>query len=407
MRLLCACFIGLLVWLLPLDAQRDYFLEYRGQLPAKVFYGTKPQNVSLLGVDGKKGIIYAKMEGVGNMQFELRSLKQQNISRFELMLPKDVRTALRYLSNEQYSPKYLEIIRPFIYKVLLYLEIPFEYLPVHDDCLTYAKALVEMELFEEAFYLLSRLNLVKLDEFGYREFSETSLDLAGKMIAKTPKSAKVARALLQKVTIRDDAADHGAYLRLADSLRLQGLYSEAISEYMRLGPIVDVSANSPYKMILQLWPVYCYIKLYETYSKGAAKDERYAAAAGKMFNLALQNMKKVEESPPDRQSNEFSLYKLIRALIRVQYARQFEAGGNDLKAKDFYRQSVLEVTEGIVNARVGLTWLPESLMMAGDAYENLELNEAARNVYKQVNVFFKSTKWASMSEEKLMRLPGS
>ena len=94
-------------------------------------------------------------------------------------------------------------------------------------------------------------------------------------------------------------------------------------------------------------------------------------------------------------------------MIRVQYARQFEAGGNDLKAKDFYRQSVLEVTEGIVNARVGLTWLPESLMMAGDAYENLELNEAARNVYKQVNVFFKSTKWASMSEEKLMRLPGS
>ena len=33
--------------------------------------------------------------------------------------------------------------------------------------------------------------------------------------------------------------------------------------------------------------------------------------------------------------------------------------GNSLKASEFYRQSVLEVTEGIVSARVGLDWLPE------------------------------------------------
>ena len=48
---------------------------------------------------------------------------------------------------------------------------------------------------------------------------------------------------------------------------------------------------------------------------------------------------------PARSSNEYSLYKLLRALIRVQYARQFESRGDELKAKDFYRQSVLEVTE--------------------------------------------------------------
>ena len=59
-----------------------------------------------------------------------------------------------------------------------------------------------------------------------------------------------------------------------------------------------------------------------------------------------------------------------------------------MKSADYYRQSVLEVTEGIVNARIGLDWLPESLMMAGDAYEKLELQEAAKNAYNQIKYFF-------------------
>ena len=126
-----------------------------------------------------------------------------------------------------------------------------------------------------------------------------------------------------------------------------------------------------------------------------------------MFNSAVQGLKKLDEDPPSRNTNEFSLYKLLRSLIRVQYARQYEARGDELKAADYYRQSVLEVTEGIVNARVGLDWLPESLMMAGDAYEKLELIEAAKNVYNQVKVFFPKTKWEKMSMDRIAALPSS
>ena len=126
-----------------------------------------------------------------------------------------------------------------------------------------------------------------------------------------------------------------------------------------------------------------------------------------MFNSAVQGLKKLDEEPPSRNTNEFSLYKLLRSLIRIQYARQYEARGDELKAADYYRQSVLEVTEGIVNARVGLDWLPESLMMAGDAYEKLELIEAAKNVYNQVKVFFPKTKWEKMSMDRMAALPSS
>ena len=77
---------------------------------------------------------------------------------------------------------------------MLFLEMPFQYLAIHDDCLTYVKGLLGMEQYNEAFYLLSRLNLAKLDEFGYRDFSEAALELCGKMIAANKDSAKASQA---------------------------------------------------------------------------------------------------------------------------------------------------------------------------------------------------------------------
>jgi TolA-binding protein len=65
---------------------------------------------------------------------------------------------------------------------------------------------------------------------------------------------------------------------------------------------------------------------------------------------------------------------------------------------------VVEVTEGIVSARVGLDWLPESLLMAGDAYEKLEQLEAAKNVYEQVTRFFPGSKWEATSRKRMEAL---
>jgi hypothetical protein len=392
------------------SAKEDYFKKYGGGgIPVKVHYlkssATKP--MKLLGIDSARGIIYAEMEGAGRLELELRGLQRQNIKKFEFNWSRNAKTYLNYLSNEQFDPRVLTALRPEVYKVMLFLDMPFEYLAIHDDCLTYVKGLLGMEQYNEAFYLLSRLNLSRLDGYGYRDFSEAALELCGRMIVSNPDSAKASRALLQRISIRDNSADHASYLRLADSLRNQGLYAEAISEYARLGPIVAKDPQSPLNKILEIWPVYCYMKLYEVYAPAAAKDKRYAAAASKMFNSAIQGLKKLDKEPPARNTNEYSLYKLLRSLLRVQYARIHEVRGEKLKSADYYRQSVLEVTEGIVNARIGLDWLPESLMMAGDAYEKLELQEAARNVYHQIKVFFPKTKWEKMSIERLAKLPQS
>ena len=277
----------------------DYFKKYAGKIPVKVKYlksaVNKPMN--LLGIDAARGIVYAEMEGSGRLELELRQLQRQNIEKFEFSWSRNAKTYLNYLANEQYDPRILTALRPEVYKVMLFLDMPFQYLAIHDDCLTYVKGLLGMEQFNEAFYLLSRLNLARLDEYGYRDFSEAALELCGKMIAANPNSAKASQALLKRISIRDNSSDHASYLRLADSMRSQGLYAEAIAEYTRLSPIVAKDPNSPYNKILEIWPLYCYVKLYEIYAPAAAKDKRYAEAAGKMFNSAVQGLKKLDEEP--------------------------------------------------------------------------------------------------------------
>ena len=413
--------------------QEDFFKKYAGPIPGKVHYvsGVNPKEITLRGVDPSKGIIYMalKMEGKFlGMELELRGLDKQNIRGFEytgvmqtvqnpLLNEKQLAAArvqkrdkvsigklMAYLYNENYDKPVIDAVRPTIYKLMLFLTIPpdnFVRVPIHSMCLTYVRALIESEQYSEAFYILSRLNLGQLDGFGYREFSDAALDLAGKMIRANPKSAKVSLALLKRVSIRDDSGDHESYLRLANSLRKQRLYKEALDEYARLGPIVQKSANSPFKTILKIWPVYCYIKSYELYAAYAARDKKFAPYASQYFNAAAKGLESLDENPPPRQSNEYSLYKLVRALIRVQYARRDELSGNAAGAAENYRKSVEEVTEGIISARVGLDWLPESLLMAGDAYEKLDQVEAAKNVYEQVNRFFPGSNWEKTSRKRM------
>ena len=386
---------------------QDYFKTYAPKegLPVKVYYlnNPKPMESRLLSVNDAKGVIRTTQS-----EYSLRELKTRNrIERFVYTFPTQTLQQLKLLANEQYDPRLLAAIRPVIYQVFPFHEIKPEFLSIHDNCLIYVRALIGMDQFNEAFTLLYRLNLKRLDDFEYREFSDAALELAGKMIAANPKSANHVRTLLAKINIRNNGADHEAYLELCDSLRRNKLFPNAIEAYVRLGANLQNAPNSPLRGIVAIWPIYCQLKLYEAYAPHAASNPQYAKAASQAFNTAAQGLMKLDENPPKRQTNEYSLYKLLRALLRVQYAKRYEAQGDKVKADEYYRLSVLEVTEGIVMARVGLDWLPESLLMAGDAYEKLELNAAARNVYRQVDIFYKDSPWATESKKRITALPPS
>lgn len=386
---------------------QDYFKTYAPKqgLPVKVYYvnNPKPMETRLLSVSDAQGVIKTTQS-----EYSLRDLKtRNNIERFAYTFPPQTLQHLKFLANEQYDPRLLAAIRPVIYQIFPFHEINPQFLSIHDNCLIYVRALIAMEQFNEAFTLLYKLNLKRLDDFEYREFSDAALELAGKMIAANPKSASHVRTLLTKINIRNNGADHEAYLKLCDSLRRNKLFPNAIEAYVRLSANLQNAPNSPLKGIVAIWPIYCQLKLYEAYAPHAASNPQYAKAASQAFNTAAQGLKKLDENPPNRQTNEYSLYKLLRALLRIQYAKRYEAQGDKIKAAEYYRHSVLEVTEGIVMARVGLDWLPESLLMAGGAYEKLNLNDAARNVYRQVGIFYKDSNWAAESKKRIAALPPS
>ena len=264
------------------------------------------------------------------------------------------------------------------------------------------------------------------------------------------------------MNIRDDANDHQAYLELCDALRRAKQYGEAVSEYGRLQAVLARSPRSPLKNLVGIWPIYCRFKQSEDHMTNGAKyaaaaanpsltpeqKAQYAAAsrnsayANQFFNAAEQPLLKLADSPPKRQSNEYSFTScasytqglnarrqedLTRAPQAAAQqaaaagqeddarARMAQAASATAEAAESRRQSVQEVTEGIVMARVGLDWLPESLLMAGGAYTKLAARqiaeheklsasgrpdeieksrksingylEAARNVYDQVDRF--------------------
>ncbi len=193
---------------------QDYFKTYANPqgLPVKMYFikvvPGKPdfRKTQLLRVDDTKGTIKLS-EG----DFLLRDLEKQNIKRFEYEFPRQTLENLKKLADEQYDdPKVLAAVRPVMYRVLPFHEINPEFFPIHDNCLIYVQALIAMEQYNEALSLLYKLNLKRLDDYEYREFSEAALDLAGKMIATNPKAAPHVRVLLAKVNIRNNGADHEA-----------------------------------------------------------------------------------------------------------------------------------------------------------------------------------------------------
>ncbi|MFP6855613.1 MAG: hypothetical protein VB980_07495, partial [Opitutales bacterium] len=187
--------------------------------------------------------------------------------------------------------------------------------------------------------------------------------------------------------------------------------------------------TSPVKQQSRLWPIYCLYKMYRTAFRKPDADDASRKYADTQLNSFDVQLSELDEKPPSRSSNEFSLYKLLRAFSFMQDARtatmesrkaltlmntakavEDEEGEQKAKIeyerqegnrKENFENAIKEVTEGIVSSRVGLDWLPEALLMAAEGYESIQAKESAANIYRQMKVFYKGTHWAAKAVEKL------
>jgi len=401
--------VSLLIAGSPAEAQVqpvDYFGKYGSKVPVIVQMAARTQAMEMLGIDPKLGKIFCNIPGVGQVNYELRRLKQQQVRGFSYNWPKEILRTFLLVTDEQFDrilAKDVADMREIMYPLLHYLEIPPNYFPIHEQSLAFVNLLIGKEHYLEALTLLGTINLSALEKNGYRDFSDLALDLVAKVISSNPNHVDSALKLLAKVNVRaSNGNDHQAMLDLADSLRKLRQYSHAIKVYGRLGTIVAPLPSSPLKERVRLWPIYCYFKVSEAYSK--RPDAASKKAASQYLNAARTYLAAIDKKPPARVTNEFSLYKLQRALLYLRYARMQEQTGGK-SAESYYNQSVIEITEGIVSSRVGLDWLPEALLMAAYGYEKLDAKKSAENIYRQMQVFYKGTQWEKIATARLGAAP--
>lgn len=389
--------------------QPNYFKQYGSKVAVVAQrVGSTPKPMQLLSIDAKLGKLFCNIPEVGQVNYELSRLADQKVQRFDYTWPKRTRQALMLAADEQYDKIPEEImakdVRPVMYPLLHYLEVPNKYLNVHEQCLAFVRLLVAKKQYPEVLMVLGTINLNALEKVGYREFSDVALELVAKVISINPAYVAPALKLLAKVNVRpNNGNDHEAMSELGDSLRKLNQFSYAIQVYNRLATIMAPLPASPIKERTRLWPVYCYFKVYSAYSK--KPDAASQKAASQYLNAARSYLAAIDKKPPLRSANEFSLYKLLRAILYLNYARIQEQRGATEAAESYYNQSVIEVTEGIVSSRVGLDWLPEALLMAAHGYEKLEAADSAKNIYRQMTVFYKGTNWATIANKRLGTAP--
>ncbi len=387
--------------------QVDYFQKYGSKVSIIVQTLQRSRPGQFLRIDPKLGKLYCFDNQLGGeVNYELSRLDKANVKAFDYKWPLTVRKALEFAADEQYEKipgKVVTDMRAVMYPLMHYLEIPPKYLNIHEGCLSFVHLLIGKEQYTEALIILRSLNLTALDKLGYREFSDLALSLVAKVISTHPEHTDFALKLLAKVDVRANSGDdHQAMLELGDSLRKLRQFSHAIKVYNRLATIVAPLPPSPLKERVRLWPIYCYFKVSSAYSK--KPDAASRKVATQYLNAARTYLAAIDKKPPLRTTNEFSLYKLLRSLLYLRYARMQEQSGG-ASAESYYNQAVIEVTEGIVSSRVGLDWLPEALLMAAHGYEKLDATESARNVYRQMQVFYKDTQWAKIATSRLGAAP--
>lgn len=427
--------------------QRNYWKEYGNKaVPVEKQWGGRSEKMDLVGIDPKLGKISCRFPGGGGeVEYLLRGLERQ-VKTFDYIWPKIARQALYYANEEQYdilTEDVLAQLRPVMYPLLRYLEIPNKHFKIHEECLTFIKLLIEKKLYSEALPILRTINLASLDRAGYREFSDVTLALVAKSISANPAYAEYAISLLANVQVRPGNGDDlEALLNLGDALRKNAgassraknvklelqQYGYANQVYSRLKEeATTLPPSSPVRQQSRLWPVYCYYKMYKAISPYKdEKSQKYAKTCLDAFDVQLDEL---NAKPPDRASNEFSLYKLLRAfsnmhkarvatiesrktldLVKAAQAAEDEDALEKAKAdherhkndsKEEFENAIKEVTEGIVSSRVGLDWLPEALLMAAVGYESIQAKESADNIYRQMEVFYKDTHWAAYAIKKL------
>ncbi|WP_309397758.1 tetratricopeptide repeat protein [Cerasicoccus maritimus] len=338
---------------------QDYFRQYGNETIPVINQTTDPKSTEVLTLVGlDRGDLILRIPG---RQGEVGIPLQSANLKLQIQYPDDVALAMRNLESDEYEAA-IPLMRPTVYTVFRYFEIPPESMNVHAIIDSYLKALTSAPGHEqEAGELLRRIDLKKAPA----AFSQHALRYVTSMVDLGQQDA--ALTMLNRIPMNADNVEMlDMVMDFAGELRDQGNLDEAQFLYDRL----QQTEGTDHAQESILWSAYCNVALGRAQLAGIFVDK-----AGDL-------------EPEDR---VYSLAQLVKAKIKLDTLN--------------YTGAMEEAAQGVVAVDVGFSWAPELIYTTGLCYENLDFPDTAREVYQEIVLFWPENKWATLSEQGLFRLP--
>ncbi|MEM1223766.1 MAG: hypothetical protein AAGH40_13510 [Verrucomicrobiota bacterium] len=349
-------FFALLSKITIAQTAQEYWEQY-GNKPIIVEQnnGGSKQNLKFIKFDN--GMLVAELDG-GTAEISL-PVSESLVSTLNYKIPK-IKLIRGFIKQENYEEA-LKLMRPQIYPLVKFHEVPGSFKKIHDPIRMLLRTLVLGEQYDEAEFLLSKIQLEKVD-IQYSRFAGNLIEVYIDQ-QELDGATRIANSLpIDGIYVENIAK----LVDLADSLRAASKYRTVIPIYEAILPVVPEETQVSMKM----WLAYC-LTLDGQEEKGT-----------KIFE---------ELDEPELNNIYFSLYKLLE--------------GSRLYRSNQYDQALDVLTRGFVRARTSYDWIPEMLFLIGDCYARANDNGAAGNVWEEVATLYPSSPWAERAQESLNKLP--
>jgi tetratricopeptide (TPR) repeat protein len=266
----------------------------------------------------------------------------------------------RMVNNGNYTGA-LTLMRPFVYPLIKFHEVPETFTQLHIPIRTLIESLIAADELNEAKDVIGR---IQLDKVGLA-YSELAIKLLNAYVAQDNFDA--AAEMTESIPVDGPyAVNIRPIVDAADALRAAGKYAAVIPLYRQILEVVpaDVKDN------VQMWLA-------------------YSLVLADRIDEATPIIDSLQE--PEPQERLFSLYKLL------QGSREYR--------QQQYGQALDLLTRGFVRAQTSYVWVPEMLYLIGDCYARLGDTLAARNVWTEIAILYPTSPWGQRAQSSLAQLP--
>ena len=332
----------------------EYWDRYADK-PVEIQQGERGQAMRF--VDFEDGMLMAQLDdGAGEVSMPVNEGMVRT-----LRLDLGIMTRVRDLINRERYDAALEVMRPEVYPLIKFHQLPDNFTQLHVPIRTMVETLIDAGELSEAKDVLQR---IELDQTPV-EYSEIAVDLMNTYLGNEnyENTVDVARLIpvegKYSVNIRP-------ILDAADALRGAGLYAEVIPFYRDIEQAVPENLRDNVRM----WLAYSLV----------------------LADRVDEATKIIEElSEPEKDNRLFSLYKLLE--------------GSRAYRTENYENALDLLTRGFVRAQSSYSWVPEMLFLIGDCYKFVDDPRAARNAWTEVSVLYPNSPWSTRAEASLKELP--